>query len=153
MHVCEIHGTFLNSNWCPKCRADNRDKMLKEGISKVHRVAPVNYEKNPFTPANPDPRGPYKEKVQVRGWLLTYIYKDQDGITGHGNLEHYRIGESEPTFKELNQMRDNKLAESTFQKVVWQGAFKCGIIPLEEIPAKVLEALKHDADKAGLELI
>lgn len=152
MHTCEIHGSFLNMHWCPVCAADNQKKML-EGISKVHRVAPVSYEKNPFTPANPDPRGPYKEQVHVRGWLLTYIYKDSDGLTGHGNLEHFRIGESEPTFKELCQMRDNKLAESTFQKLIWQGVFKCGIIPLDEIPARTLEALKADAEKAGLELV
>lgn len=151
MHECRKHGRFVTLDFCPICVA-YRDQMPEEGINKVHRVAPVNYEKNPFTPANPEPRGPAKEQAHVRGWLLTYIYKDSDGITGHGNLEHFRIGESEPTFKELCQMRDNKLAESTFQKLIWQGVFKCSIIPLDEIPALTLEALKADAEKAGLEL-
>lgn len=139
MHVCEIHGMFAHMDFCPMCEPIER--------------RPANYGKNPFTPANPDPRGPYKEQVHVRGWLLTYIYKDSDGLTGHGNLEHFRIGETEPTFKELCQMRDNKLGESTFQKLIWQGVFKCGIIPLDEIPARTLEALKADAEKAGLELV
>lgn len=139
MHVCELHGMFAHMDFCPMCAPIER--------------RPANYEKNPFTPANPEPRGPAKEQAHVRGWLLTYIYKDSDGITGHGNLEHFRIGESEPTFKELCQMRDNKLGESTFQKLIWQGVFKCGIIPLDEIPARTLEALKADAEKAGLELV
>lgn len=153
MHVCEIHGSFLNMHWCPVCAAANRDKMLEEGISKVHRVAPVSYEKNPFTPANPDPRGPYKEQVHVRGWLLTYIYKDSDGNSGNGNLDHYRIGESEPTFRELNEMRNTKMAKEGFTHLLWMGVFKCGIIPLSEVPAICLEGLKEDAELNGLELV
>lgn len=153
MHVCDKHGQFIHMDFCPMCGRSG--EVIGEAVinKSAYPDLAKMYEKNPFTPANPDPRGPYKEQVQVRGWLLTYIYKDSDGLTGHGNLEHFRIGESEPTFKELCQMRDNKLAESTFLKLIWQGVFKCGIIPLDEIPARTLEALKADAEKAGVELI